>query len=69
MQFRFRQSPSPESRIVWVVALASIAEAMLQAVSASLDGDWPHVVLWTCGSGLLGLLAAWAETVKVERRE
>lgn len=64
MQFRFRRPSRTLDHVIWVVAMASMAESGLQAFDARLQGSVPRFVLWLAGSGFIGLFAVWAETLK-----
>ena len=44
-----------------------MAETLLQAVAARIEGSWKLVWLWLAGSVLIGGLAAVVETVKALR--
>lgn len=58
-------TPTPPSeRIIWIVALAGMAETLLQAIEARTEGSWPLVWLWVAGSIVIGGLAALVETIK-----
>ena len=67
--FRFRRVAKPVDQVIWVVAMASMAESGLQAFDAGLQHSVPRFVLWLGGSGLIGALAVWAETVKRRTEE
>ena len=62
-------SATSTERIVWIVALASMAETLLQAIEAHLAGSWPLVWLWITGSVAIGGLAALVETVKAHAED
>ncbi|MEK6974727.1 MAG: hypothetical protein AABY18_00130 [Candidatus Thermoplasmatota archaeon] len=66
---KFRQLAHPTERIIWVVAFASIAQSLLQAIEAGLDHSRPKVLLWVIGSIWIGAMAGWAETVKLRAGE
>jgi hypothetical protein len=66
---KFRTRFQPQARIVWVVAAATTIQSWLQAIDAQLQGSWPRFWVWILGSGFIGAVAAWAETIKLYGRE
>ena len=64
MDLTFRGQGPTLDRLLWIIALASMAETSLQALDAILQGSWRRFALWFTGSCLIGILAIWAETVK-----
>lgn len=60
-----RRPVQASERLLWIVAVASGVQAVLQAIDALLSGSIARFWLWMFGGFLIGALAAWAEKVKV----
>lgn len=63
-----RRTTAASTRVLWIVAIAGMVQAVLSAFDAALQGSSGRFWLWMGGSLPIGALAGWAETVKQKRR-